>query len=193
MVIPMNIRYPHRFEYHQTAVSLLMAAAICYGAGCYKFAIDISKRGGFFMYKFLVLFQLGIILYTRVYLWFGAASSFRSHLKEQKDMTFFYGASVMITIFSLFNVILVIDGFKAAIKCIPKKFPKTDTEVEETKQTFRRASAGIDALGMGALAEVTRMMHRRKFKAAVHSVIAKNRMESSMSSGESSSDNKKAQ
>ena len=33
LVLPMNQKYIHRTEYHQTAVSLLMAASLCYGAG----------------------------------------------------------------------------------------------------------------------------------------------------------------
>jgi len=184
----MNLKYSHRFEYHQTAVSLLMAAAICYGVGCYKFAIDIGKKTSFYLYKLMVVLQLAIILYTRVYLWFPTASSFRSHLKEENDTAFLYGASVMIFIFSLFNMILVADGVKAVAKCLPKPFPKNKAEKEETKQTFRRASQGIDALGIGALAEVTGMMHRRKFKAAVHTVMAANRMSSSMDSDKGKSD-----
>lgn len=184
LVLPMNLHYVHRFEYQQTAFSLLMAASLCYGLGCYKFALDIGKKKQFLLYKFLVLLQLAIILYTRVYLWFPAAISLRTHLREQNDTFFFYGASVMIGVFSLFNLILVADGFKAAIKCIPKKFPKTKTEKESVKKTFRRHS-GIDAPGLAALSEIRRMMMRRKFKGAVHSIIAANRMGSSMSSGAS--------
>lgn len=187
LVIPMNLKYPHRYEYHQTAVSLLMAAAICYGAGCYKFAIDIGKKSNFILYKLVVLFQLGIILYSRVYLWFPAARSFRSHLKEEGDTAFFFGASVMITIFSLFNLLLVIDGVKAVVKCIPKKFPKTKAETEETRQQFRRYSAGID-VGMGTIAEISSMLHRRKFRGAVNTVIAGRRMLSSLDPDSSSDD-----
>ena len=85
-------------------------------------------------------------------------------------------------------MILVADGVKAVVKCLPKAFPKNKAEKEETKQTFRRASQGIDALGLGALAEVTGMMHRRKFKGVVHSVMAANRMSSSMDSDKGKSD-----
>jgi len=189
LVLPMNLNYVHRFEFHQTTVSLLMAASLCYAAGCYKFSLDIGKKKGFLLYKFIVLLQLGIIFYTRVYLWFPAVISFRAHLKEQNDTAFFYGASVMMSIFSLFNLILVADGFKAAIKCIPKKFPKTQSEKEKTAKIFRRAS-GMDAPGFAHLAEVKRMMARRKFKGTVHSIIAATRMESSMSNAASSHNEK---
>lgn len=33
LAFPMNLNYVHRWEYHQTAFSLLMAAAVCYGLG----------------------------------------------------------------------------------------------------------------------------------------------------------------
>ena len=95
LVMPLNMHYVHRFEYHQTAVSLLLAASLCYLAGAYKFTLNVyEKRREFFIYKLIVLFQLGIIIYTRVILWFPAALSLRAHMKEQQDTTFFYGATV---------------------------------------------------------------------------------------------------
>lgn len=183
LVLPMNLYYVHRAEFHQTAVSLLMAAVFCYGAGNYKFSLDIgNKRRDFFVYKCIVMFQLTIILYTRVWLWFPAASSFRNHLKEQNDMVFFYGASIMIGIFSLFNVILVVDGFKAAFKCIPKKFPEEELEKEKTVRTLRRASgADFPMLGSPALEITKRLRARRQFRAAVKAVIAAHSMSSGIS------------
>lgn len=185
LVLPMNLSYAHRYEYHQTAFSLLMAAALCYGSGCYKFALDIGKKRDFLLYKLIVLFQLGIILYTRVFLWFPAASSFRAHVREEHDMTFFYGASVMIGIFSLFNLILVTDAVKAAIKTIPKTFPKTPAEQERRIKAFRRASSALDYPGLAAMNAVTKIVAKRKFKAAVHAVMASKRLESSMSEASS--------
>jgi len=122
-------------------------------SGCYKFSLNIEKRKDFLLYKIVVLFQLGVILYTRVYLWFPAATSFRNHLKEQDDVVFFYCASFMMSVFSLFNLILVADGVKAAVKCIPRKFPKTQAEKERTIKAFRRGS-GIDAPGIAPLLEL---------------------------------------
>lgn len=189
LVLPMNLKYVHRYEYHQTAVSLLMAATLCYGAGCWKFTLDIgNKKRDFMLYKIVALFQLGIILYTRLYLWIPAAISFRDHLKEQNDTAFFYGASIMISIFSLFNFLLVVDGFKAVMKCIPKKFPRTKLEKENTVRLLRRTSS-MDAPGIAPIAKLTGMMARRKFKGAVRSVIAANRMRS-ISSDVSEQENK---
>lgn len=183
LVLPMNINYIDRAEYHQTAVSLLMAASLCYAAGCYKFALDIGKKKkDFLLYKFLVIFQLCVILYTRVYLWFPAAISFRAHLKEQNDTTFLYCASFILSLLSLFNLMLVADGVMAAGKCIPKKFPKTEAEEKKTVRALHRASGGIDAPDLAFVAEFSSLMARRKFRGAVHSVIAANKMSSSMSS-----------
>lgn len=193
LLFPMNLFYAHRFEYHQTAFSLLMAAGLCYGLGCYKFSLNIiEKKFDFVLYKALVLCQLAIILYTRVYLWFPATLSFRNHLREQNDMVMFYGASVLITIFSLFNIILVVDGFKAAIKCIPKKFGKTQKERERASIVLYEATA-IDAPGMAAIQELRKFMARRRFKGAVHSVIAAQRMGSSCSGVSDNSEKDKAQ
>jgi len=95
LVMPLNLHYVHRFEYHQTAVSLLYAASACYLAGAYKFTLNVyEKRKDFVLYKIIVLFQLAVLLYTRVYLWFPAAFGLRAHMKELNDTTFFYGATV---------------------------------------------------------------------------------------------------
>ena len=181
LCIPMNLSYPHRYEYHQTAVSLLMAASICYAAGCWKFTLNFEKRRDFILYKAVVILQLVTILYTRFYLWFPTMLSFRAHLVEQKETTFLYGATFMLVIFTLFNLILVADAVKAAVKYLPKPFPKTKKERQESELMMRRAS-GIDAPGLGQAAELTKaLFHRRKLKGAVHSVIAARRMTSSMS------------
>mmetsp|Transcript_982 Transcript_982/g.2746 ORF Transcript_982/g.2746 Transcript_982/m.2746 type:complete len:80 (-) Transcript_982:207-446(-) len=77
------------------------------------------------MYKAIMLFQLLVILYTRVYLWFPAAKSILWHFKETGDTKFYYVSCFMLTIFSLFNLLLCADGFKGVAKWLPRKFPKT--------------------------------------------------------------------
>lgn len=95
LIMPLNMYYVDRFEYHQTAVSLLAAAALCFIAGAYKFTLDVyEKKKDFVLYKGIVLFQLAIILYTRVYLWFPASLGLRAYMKEQNDITFFQCATV---------------------------------------------------------------------------------------------------
>ena len=152
-----------------------MLYAFYFPPGCYKFTLDIGKKFNFLLYKAIVTTQLLIILYTRVYLWFPTASSFRTHLKEQNDTVFFYGASIMIGIFSLFNLVLVADGFKAVAKCIPKPFPKDKAEQEKTIEMFAKNTNG---LAVGAPVAVMHVLARRKFKGAVKSVIAAKRLDS---------------
>lgn len=183
LVLPLNMFYVHRSEYHQTAVSLLLAASLCYLAGAYKFTLNVfDKKKDFYLYKIIVLFQLAVILYTRLLLWFPSVLSLRAHMKEQEDTTFFYGATVMITIFSLFNVILVVDALGAAVKWMPRKFPKSKDEKTATEVLVRRTSAtGIPAPSL----EFVRMLKtKRKFKGAVHSVILANRLSSQSSEKE---------
>jgi len=75
-----------------------MAASVCYLAGCYKFTLDVKgSRVDFFKYKLIVLFQLGVILYTRVYLWFPRSLSLRAYIRDKNDTSFFYGCTVMVS------------------------------------------------------------------------------------------------
>ena len=95
LVIPMNLHYVHRHEYHQITVALLLGAGLCFLVGAYKFTLDVyKKKTDFILYKMIVMFQLATILYTRVYLWFLPAFSLRAHMREQDDTTFFRGATV---------------------------------------------------------------------------------------------------
>jgi len=186
LVIPMDIYYPERWEFHQAGISLLLAAAICYGAGCYKFTLDIKHAyKDFLMYKFIMVFQLVVILYTRVYLWFPAAKSLLLYFKESGDAVFFYGSCVMFTIFSLFNMILCVDGFKGVAKWLPKKFPKTTTEKEKVENLRIRTSI-LMPVPNGAFEMAARLHRRRKFKGAVRTVMASNRLKK-LSSGVSDS------
>ena len=95
LVIPLNMHYVHRFEYHQTAVSLLFAGSLSFLAGAYKFTLDVNKkRSEFILYKMIVIVQLAVILYTRIYLWFPSALGLRAHMQEQNDVTFVQAATV---------------------------------------------------------------------------------------------------
>lgn len=185
LVLPLNLKYLHRWEYHQTAVSLLLAAALCFFAGLYKFTLNVfGRKKDFYIYKLIVLFQLAVLLYTRLYLWFPTVLGLRAHLKEQNDTAFFYVSTVMITIFSLFNLILVYDGIEAAVKWIPRKFPETKAD-RRASEAIRRTSA-IDGFGVTVptIELIRKIKARRKFRGAVHSVIASNRMSSHASSSE---------
>lgn len=181
LVIPLNLRYPDRWEYHLLAFSLLMAASVCYLAGCYKFTLDVNgNRVDFFKYKLIVLFQLGVILYTRVYLWFPTSLSLRAYIRDKNDTSFVYGCTVMVTIFSAFNLILVADAVKAAVKWLPRSFPKSKLERQATESLIQESSA-LDFPDPAACT-LRRMKARRRFKGAVHSVIASKRMADSLAS-----------
>ena len=175
LVIPMDVYHVDRWEFHQAGVSLLMAAALCYGAGCYKFALDIKKYGNFLMYKFIMVFQLAVILYTRVYLWFPAAKSILLYFKESGDSNFYYGSCLMLTIFSLFNLLLVADGVKGVANWLPKAFPKT-TEEKKSVETLRLRTSMVMPMPTEAFEIAARMHRRRKFKGAVRTVMASNRL-----------------
>ena len=191
LVLPMNHKYVYLVDYQQTVVSLLMAASICYAAGNYKFTLDIQKPNGFYQYKFIVLLQLGTILYTRVYLWYPALYNLLKYLKEEDDTVFFYGGCVMGVIFSIFNLLLVVDAFGAAVKWLPRTMPKSRRE-SELMSTEVADGAGM--VPVAAMEFVAKYRRRQKFRAAAHSVMAMNRMKkltSMNSSAEDTDSNKK--
>ena len=89
----------------------------------------------------------------------------------------------MITIFSIFNIVLVIDAVGAAAKWLPKSFPKSKEEKKETAKLVRRTSgAGIVT---PALPYLKALEAKRKVKSGVHVVIAMNRLSSHASSSSS--------
>jgi hypothetical protein len=54
LVIPMNLNYYYLPEYHRIACSLLLAAAIGFLSGQYKFTLNVRDRGEFLQYKAIV-------------------------------------------------------------------------------------------------------------------------------------------
>ena len=136
LVIPMNLYYIDLPAYHQTALSLLMASSLCYSLGNYKFSLDVQGSiGALYQYKACVLIQFGIILYTRIYLWFPAMATILKHFYDQNDMTFFYFGSAIGLIFSIFNMVLLADGCKAAFKWLPRSFSSVSSSNKEAAST----------------------------------------------------------
>jgi hypothetical protein len=86
----------------------------------------------------------------------------------------------VVTIFSIFNLVLIVDGLGAAAKWLPRKFPKSKEEKGETAALVRRTSA------TGIVAPALQMLRayeaKRKFRAGVKLVIATNRLSSHASS-----------
>ncbi len=86
----------------------------------------------------------------------------------------------VVTIFSIFNLILVADAVGAAAKWLPRRFPKSKAEKEEIGALVRRTSA--TGVATPALQMLRAMEAKRKVKGAVKTVIAANRLSSHASS-----------
>ena len=80
----------------------------------------------------------------------------------------------MITIFSVFNVILVVDALGAAAKWLPRKFPKSEEDKAETASLVRRTS-GV-AIASPTFQMLRMLESKRKVKASVHVAMAVNLM-----------------
>ena len=186
LVLPMNSKYIQLAPYHQTVASLLLAAAVCYGAGCYKFTLNVKTKSGFAQYKAIVVFQLAVILYTRLYLWFPAAYGMIQTFRKEND-AFFLGASLLLgLIFSIFNLLLVADAVGAAVKWLPRPMPRTEHELNDLSNDATLGTGPATAMN------IVSRMRRRKLKAAAHSVIAINKMKKKLSAGSSSTTTKNA-
>merc|ERR1719217_1683250 len=70
LVVPMILYYPSLPAFHYIAMSLLLAAGICFTTGSYKFTLDVKSKSGFRQYKVIVILQLVTILFTRGFVWF---------------------------------------------------------------------------------------------------------------------------
>lgn len=123
-ILPMLMRYPHATEFHRMACSLLLAAAVSYASGAYKFTLDTSAPGGFMRYKAVVVFQLVVILYTRAWLWMRDAYSILARFNNDGTTVFFFGGFIAILLMSFFNLALIADATSAALKWLPQPMPK---------------------------------------------------------------------
>merc|ERR1712039_221709 len=132
MGIPMNMRYVSLQAYHYIACSLLLAAAICFGTGQYKFTLDTSKRWELIQFKAIVLVQAVTIWFTRGYVWFTQLYIVLAHFRSQGDTSFLYGGCVAGALMSLFNLVMLADATTAAIKWLPKQVLPSERE----KSTF---------------------------------------------------------
>ena len=70
-ILPMNTsQYVSSPWYHAIAVSLLLAAGICFSTGQYKFSLDVSTAAGLRKFKAIVVIQFITIWITRVFVWY---------------------------------------------------------------------------------------------------------------------------
>ena len=125
MVIPMNLKYIHLTPYHISCISLLLAAGACYVTGAYKFSLDVNSASGKkeqrfsspkIQYSLIVLIQLAVILYTRLYLWFPNAYAMITHFYHNKDYSYLAVGSCAACGISAFNLVLCAESLSAAHK-----------------------------------------------------------------------------
>ena len=183
MIIPMNLKYLSMPEYHITCVSLLFAAAVCYSTGSYKFTLDVKTTSGFYQYKVIVIIQLFIVLYTRLYLWFPSIYRMTLHFYAAEDYLYLIVGGLIGAMMSLFNVILVSDAVGAALKWLPKTLPKTEDDHDDLLKSFVRQQSSRGTIPPQLFIAASDHWHKRTFKAAVDTVIATNRMAKASSSG----------
>jgi len=124
MGVPMTLYYASLPAFHEVAVSLLFAAAVCYLSGSYKFTLDTKTRSGFLQYKAIVLVQLVTICLSRGYIWCTRVYAVLCRFHADGATGFFVGGCVCGLLMTLFNVVLIADATKAALKWLPRSMPK---------------------------------------------------------------------
>lgn len=135
LILPMLLVYPYRPEFHRIASSLLMAAGFAYLTGAYKFTLNTSETSGWYSYKAIVVFQLVVIYYTRLWLWFIEAYSLLSFFNDEEAWIFWWGGLICSVLMSGFNMVLVVDCTQAAIKWLPRSMAEGDAEIAELEES----------------------------------------------------------
>lgn len=179
MVIPMVLHYPTMRSFHLIAVSLLLAAGVCFLSGAYKFTLDVKSKGGFMQYKAVVILQLVTIWFTRGYVWFTQVyvtlTTFRSH----GDTNFFIAGSVAAVLMSLFNIVMILDATDAAKKWLLRPVPTEDGEHEELKVQIVRSTSSV--LGVPDILTEILSPEAKQFRASVKVLVAANRFKKGIS------------
>lgn len=127
LTLPMIIHYPSMKALHLIMSSLLFAGGTCYLLGCYKFTLDTKNSSDFLQYKAVVVVQLLIIWLTRGYIWISQAYAAMRFFYQQGDVVFFCGAMTGGLLMSLFNLLMLVDATKAALKWLPRPLKQHKT------------------------------------------------------------------
>merc|ERR1712039_30610 len=144
MMIPMMIYYPTLKAFHYIAISLLLAAGICFTTGSYKFTLDTKTKSGFVQYKAIVVIQLVTVWFTRGYVWFTQVYIALTTFRAQGDTSFFAGGCVAAGLMSCFNLLMLMDAADAAKKWLPRPMPQAEEEHNALrKELVRRASTQL--------------------------------------------------
>merc|ERR1740139_1882666 len=86
MGVPMLLHYASLPYFHEIAVSLLLAAGICFLSGSYKFTVDTTTPSGFYQFKCIVMAQFVTIMYSRGYIWFTRLFSLIMYFRAEGAM-----------------------------------------------------------------------------------------------------------
>jgi len=173
MTSPMVLYYPHLASFHAIAISLLLAAGICFTTGSYKFTLDMTKASDWYQFKFIVILQTFTILYTRGYIWvvnvYAALATFRS----DGSTGFFIGGCIAGAMMSLFNVVMILDSVTAFVKWMPRSMaekgtPHHDLQEEELKNMTTASPVG----SMMKAVSVMGLSPASTFRADVKVVVA---------------------
>lgn len=171
MIVPLVVTYPSLPAFRNIAISLLLAAGICFTTGSYKFTLDVTSKNGFMQYKAIVLMQLVTILFTRGFVWFSQVYAALVFFYTQGAMMFFYGGCVGAGLMSLFNIIMILDAVGAAAKWLPKPMPQNDDEHHEVKVGMVRSQTS--QMGFGSERIVGKLSPSAKaFRANVKVAVA---------------------
>jgi len=120
LVCPMLLYYPDMRSFHVIAVSLLLAAGICFLTGCYKYSLDMTRAFDWYQFKSIVFLQAVTILFTRGYIWFYHMYIVLNTFWADGSMKMFYGGCVVASLMSLFNFVMIADSLSAAAKWLPR-------------------------------------------------------------------------
>jgi len=131
MVTPIITYFPELAPFHVLLPALVFAGAICGFTGSYKFVLDVRQPSGFHQYKAIVLIQLVTIYYTRGYLWFTQLWKCIWIFYEREHTAFLIGGVLAGLLMSFFNIILITDSTKAAVKWLPRSLPRVAVEQAE--------------------------------------------------------------
>jgi len=191
MFLPMLIVYPDARPFHYISCSLLLAAGIAYGFGCYKFTLDTSEPRGFRVYKVIVMVQFVVIWLTRCYVWFPACYSLLSLVYSDTAnpdrMAFFIAGCVVICTMTLFNLVIISDCTIAAVKWLPKKVPTETKEKIELLNTIIQSGGAHNGQTFGNAEEVAAdrgFIDRRVSLAVLHEVLSSEALGSKKGSGD---------
>jgi hypothetical protein len=131
MICPLVLYYPSLRSFHIIAISLLLAAGVCFTTGSYKFTLDPTKKSEWYQFKGIVFVQLVTILFTRGYIWFTQVYVALSTFQANGHMGLFYGGCVAALLMSTFNLVMIADALGAAKKWLPRSQPEEHSEDHE--------------------------------------------------------------